>query len=411
MSILDQGMRERVQIVCQRSSLVMFGLLYVLLSCYSVRLREEISGNHTNAPVVHIVQEQADTLSPRVPLRSKRPLVYYDCTLARWEYLSRLPKKRTLFMHMVNNAPGNVTMTDNHTGTRRNRTTFLYQSQPNSSVLFLVSRGAAQSIISALTNSSVQLSEQALSMTYYSGQALLGSLVRWFSATEDVEYFFQLIEAELPLAYRSNNRHPVSYCAWREWSFDYAFWSGAVVTYHLLHLPIIHVYDHVVRVDLSDIRYLKKLPKRFFEGQDVNCVAFHTEARNITCEIDIINGFRAFFEKAGAFPEFYPHKVDSVFKSISEWPEQKILYGNFVALQTHLLLDPYVIALADFLYEEYSQGYYEHRWADQGPTYAFIAYYLNSIDPLATGRVCDYSYLRGDFFVHSSKFKGDNPFI
>ena len=78
-----------------------------------------------------------------------------------------------------------------------------------------------------------------------------------------------------------------------------------------------------------------------------------------------------------------------------------IFYGNFLAFSTHnLLLHPHIQSISRYLYEDYQDGYFVHRWGDQAPFIMYACYLLDIPDIYYDPKVCDMSYLRGDVFEH-----------
>ncbi len=339
---------------------------------------------------------------------------YFDLNDGVPRDVSTLSLKRALFVHTYSHDDKPVESVSGipPKNSRPERVEYLYHSQPSCSVLFLVDHRFLRTFLNRLTrNSTLDVPTTMYISIYYKRQAAFGPLIRWWDAEDEVEYFVQSVRAELPFYYRSANIQPVARCRGSDWSFEYAFWSGAVYTYHLLQLNLLQAYDHVVNVDLQDIRYLKQIPSPFFDLEESaeDCVAFHTDLHNVVCEAGVVHGLRKFFDDS-ASESSGPNRVESVLRFLETWPEQRVIYGNFVSIRTIVLRDPRVKALADFWYEKYPRGYFEERWTDQGATFALLAYYLNRIDPIESGKVCDYRFLRNEYFQHRHEFKSDDPF-
>jgi hypothetical protein len=78
-----------------------------------------------------------------------------------------------------------------------------------------------------------------------------------------------------------------------------------------------------------------------------------------------------------------------------------MFYGNFAAFSTHnLLLHPDVQSISRYLYDDFEDGYYAHRWGDQAPFVMYACYLLDITDIENDSRVCDLSFLRDTVFRH-----------
>ena len=326
---------------------------------------------------------------------------FYDVNSGEWRSISELPRKRIVFLHIVSHtSPAPL----RQVGAKASRHDKLYRSARNSSVLILTGNGVVEELLQSLGCDSVL--PRLADSVFHIRQAAFRPLVRWFDADDSVEYFFQPIVAGLPEYYLRANYTPVPYCYGTTWSFDYAFWSGAVTTYHVLHLAIIKHFDFLFKIDL-DVRYYKNVPHEFFDSDIDECDVVYTALKYQTdCERNTLEAMKLFFSQG------YEASERSFAEEIlakSTW-DFMYFYGNFVGLSTKMLLSPGSKRLANFLYEEYSDGYFKFRWGDQAPMVAFTSYYLKMTDAVKSEKTCDRSFLRDDFFQHSAAFKKDSPF-
>lgn len=390
-----------------RQSFCQNAFLHVLVLYFTLRILLRMPPSSANFPTR---TEKNKGNDENVTIRFKpSALAYFDLNDGVPRDTNTLLIKRTLFVHTYSAESNKRVSSFPAKDTRNERVEYLYHSQPDSSVLFLVDHRSLQTFLNRLTrNQTWDLPPKMDTSVYYIRQAALGPLIRWWDAKDRVEYFVQSVRVELPFHYRNVDTLPIARCN-GDWSLNYAFFSGAIYTYHLLQLNLLKAYDHIVNVDFQDIRYLKPIPIRFFEAED--CVAFHTELHDVKCEAGVAQGIRKFFDdSASQMLTSYEFNGDSVLRFLENWPEQRVIYGNFLFFRTTVLRDPRVKALADFFYERYPRGYFEERWGDQGATFAFLALYFDETNPAESEKLCDYTFLRNEYFQHDDEFKVDNPF-
>jgi hypothetical protein len=279
----------------------------------------------------------------------------------------------------------------------------LYHSQRNSSILLLTGKGVAKQLLVHLGARS-RFPPDIFETSFYIRQAHFRPLLRWFDHENDLEYFIQPVIDELPLKYRDKPT-PHAQCMGKNWPFEYAFWAGAIVSYHTFHLRLLHKFDFIWRVDL-DIRYTKPFPPL---NVTQKCVFVHTTLGPAgNCERNATHAFQSFLRQHG--DNISKHDDLRKISELSHWAF-KFPYGNFYGWSTKLFSDPDVVDLANFLYEEYPEGYYEYRWGDQPSAFLLLAYHMKQFDPWQSSRVCDWSHLRSQTFEHGAQFKTDNPFV
>ena len=329
---------------------------------------------------------------------------FYDVNNNDWSSIDALQPKEIVYMHMVSRFDDRNT-SDSSFSSKQSRNNNLYSSQRNSSILILTGEGVAEKILLTL-GAGAKVPRDTFERSFYVRQAHFRPLLRWFDHENDLEYFLQPVIDELPFKYR-NKTEPRAWCAGKEWPFEYAFWAGGVVSYHSFQLRLLHKFDFIWRVDL-DIRYTKPIPPMINVAQQCEFVHTHLYTAG-NCERNATHAFQSFLRVHG---DDLSQNAD--LRKISELSSQwhfKFPYGNFYGWSTIFFSDPDVVDLANFLYEEYPEGYYEYRWGDQPSAFLLLAYRMKQLDPWQSPRVCDWSHLRRDkIFIHDSKFKLDPHF-
>lgn len=181
-------------------------------------------------------------------------------------------------------------------------------------------------------------------------------------------------------------------------------YSGAVFSYHILQLPIVTRYDSVLKLD-ADIGFLKDVP--FDIGEEIErrkCLVAHTSIIiSTTCEAEstpAIHRFTVLHNKSAASIN---RKWCNGTLMGRTGRVANVFYGNFLAFSTRLILDPDVLALARFLYEKWSRGYYLHRWGDQAPfmLYLCLKAYIPNIKN--SSEICNLKSWRHTIFEHGPR--------
>ncbi|KAL4538281.1 hypothetical protein Ndes2437B_g01294 [Nannochloris sp. 'desiccata'] len=188
----------------------------------------------------------------------------------------------------------------------------------------------------------------------------------------------------------------------RTWSLSYALYSGSVFSYHIIHLPVLKKFDYFLKVD-TDIDFLKNMP--FDIGEELtkgNCLIGHSKlARSTDCEDESLTGVLQATEALHLEPP-KSGKYSWCNQKLANLKPSVMFYGNFAAFSTHnLLLHPHVQRLSSYLYEDFEDGYYAHRWGDQAPFVMYTCYLLDIPDIENDPKVCDMSFLRDSVFKHS----------
>jgi len=328
---------------------------------------------------------------------------FYDVTSRRWRRVQLLNKKSILFMHIVSEVQDSW-YTDPSTNSLNGRIQNLYGAERNSSVLILTGLGIVEELIEHIGNFPVVLPAKAKE-TFAVREAKFGCMVRWFDERNGLEYFFQPVAPELPSVYSRTKVAPVPRCVGKTWSFEYAFWSGAVTMYHLLLLDLVERFNFVFKIDL-DIRYSMPLPSLALKDAVMNCYMVHTSLRASTdCEDGTLDAMQRFIQEHSSLADA---KFREAVLNMSSW-EFPLFYGNFVGFHVNLLTDHRVLTLANFLYEKYSKGYFENRWTDQATMVMVASLFMNSSSPSTSNLTCDFSDWRTGF-EHSHHFRSDPPF-
>jgi hypothetical protein len=216
----------------------------------------------------------------------------------------------------------------------------------------------------------------------------------------NVDILLQPMNLHLPSYFLQNPTAPTCHRN-RKWSLSYALYSGAVFSYHLIHLPLLNKFDYFLKVD-TDIKFLKTMP--FDIGEYLaarNCLIGHSRiAHSTDCEDESLTGVL----QATKALKLSPPKSTGYRWCNQNFADVKpsvMFYGNFAAFSTHnLLLHPHVQSISRYLYEDFQDGYYSHRWGDQAPFVMYACYLLDIPDIENDEKVCDVSFLRDDIFRH-----------
>jgi hypothetical protein len=177
-------------------------------------------------------------------------------------------------------------------------------------------------------------------------------------------------------------------------------YSGAVFSYHLMELPFLSKYDFYMKVD-TDIEFSSDIPFDIMEDMSVrNCMVGNSR---ILPSSDCEDGnLKALLQGTKDL------ELDAPKSAGYDWCNQNgdgnkgslILYGNFLIFSTKVLLHPDVVKMRRYMYEEYTDGYFTHRWGDQAPFVMYICQALDIPDLEEDPQICDYSGLRDSVFTH-----------
>ena len=220
-----------------------------------------------------------------------------------------------------------------------------------------------------------------------------------FRSAKGVEIFLQPLVITFPRYYMNTPTTP--HCVGRDFSLSYAMYSGAVFSYHLIQLPLLRKYDIFLKVD-TDIEMKKKFP--IDVGEDMienNCHIGHTAihaARD--CERTSLQALKKATTVLGLNT---PKSMNYQWCNKDNAGNQNslIFYGNFLAFSTKLLLRTDVLKVSEYLYNEWSGGYFAARWGDQAPFAMYACHALDIPDLHNDPQVCDYRKYRDEVFVHN----------
>lgn len=203
-------------------------------------------------------------------------------------------------------------------------------------------------------------------------------------------YFLNLRPAP-PINARCGKQRPA-------WPLSYAMYSGAVFSYHLLQLPLLRLYDYVLKVD-ADIGFKQDMPYDIgTQMERRGCIIAHTSIYKSTlCEADSTVALSQYLSKSN-------RTLSRVNKRWCSYLNNRVryyFYGNFIGLKTSFIHAHDVVKLAEYLYEEWDRGYFLHRWGDQAPFTMYLCLMANSNAKIHNSSLlCDFSLLRHKVFEH-----------
>ena len=316
--------------------------------------------------------------------------------LPQWSELrarSCLSRLRLLTVHLISSRD----IASEFAGRLGNFDEFFYRRQPQHAVLVAT---AGDDRITAAT---MGLAPDAANVG--SPPSACGALHRYRQGP--TKFILQHVRAELPGALRVVNRTliPESECASQRWKLDYALYSGAFFTYHLLRMPLIASADFYLKLD-TDVLFVQAMPDvwSMIARRDqvaIGYTQFHSKrflkARGWDdCQAGIMAAVQRFASAFHAEP-------------LSSWcrdPKPQFWAGYVMLFNTSFMTNPRVLALSEYLYERAWEGYFRSRWTDQAPYMAFACYALEVPEPGSqndsTPHIQDLSSLRSHF-VHGKK--------
>lgn len=218
-----------------------------------------------------------------------------------------------------------------------------------------------------------------------------------YTTPKGLEVFMQSIIVHLPSYFLSKPVVPT--CVDRKFSLQYALYSGSVWVYQLLHLPLLSRYDFLIKID-TDIDVLKPMPDVGAIMQERGCKAMHSAFQSsTTCEDGSVPAMKSFLKSN---KDVHAASFQYPWCSTGTRPP-RIFHGNFVGFSTRMLQAPAVQRLSTFLYEEWADGYFPHRWGDQASYMLYTCMALDVPDIYAPNpEICDLSDLRhGKYFKHT----------
>ena len=225
---------------------------------------------------------------------------------------------------------------------------------------------------------------------------LHGPLHRYLSRV-GTEIFFQGVIVHLPGYFLDNPIVP--FCYDNQWPLKYAMYSGSVYSYQMIHMPLLQKYDYYLKMD-TDIEFLQDHDVDIgLTMQSAGCLIGHTAIHATTdCSTSNTNALLSF----AARENLQPLSINTNWCNphIRTDKTSYIFYGNFVAYSTKLLLSPTILRLSAYLYEEWEDGYFPHRWTDQASFILYVCMGMNVTYLDNDPAICNWTSWRDSVFQH-----------
>lgn len=214
----------------------------------------------------------------------------------------------------------------------------------------------------------------------------------------NTEVIMQAIIVHLPRYYLHAAKVRQLTCGNKSFSTAYALYSGAVYSYHIPRLPLLKLYDFLVKLD-SDVWFSQAAPDIGHEMQRKQCLVGHTSVKKAAkgCEAESFSALQNFSIARGV----------QIKSANAPWCNKDgasigaYFYANVIAFSTSFIQDPLVLELGAFLYEEWQHGYFDYRWTDQAPFMLYLCIFAE-INALTTSPlICDFSCWRNVIFSHA----------
>jgi len=219
-----------------------------------------------------------------------------------------------------------------------------------------------------------------------------GPLLQYRTPGEGTNVFFQPMNLTLPKYYEESDPKPVPTCAKRPFSWQYALYSGAVFAYQMIHLPFLAKFDYFMKID-GDLMFADPFP--FDVGADMEqkkCVVGHAAIHGSgDCEARNLEALLAADQALG-----WPKPKSLAYNWCNEEGKGEkgnlMFFGNFEIYKTKgFLLSPEIQSISRYMYEEWREGYYTHRWGDQGPFVMYVCQMLNVENLEKDPQICSYA--------------------
>ena len=278
----------------------------------------------------------------------------------------------------------------------------LLQKTHNSSVLLTCPSTDAESIKRGV----LDRLQWSLIEQYDHEHAFANGPLLHYKTLSGVDILLQPMNLHLPRPYLQNPTAPTctrnSKNEPKTWSLSYALYSGAVFSYHIIQLPVLSKFDYFLKVD-TDINFIKDMPFDIGEEMDKEgCLIGHSQILTSSdCEDGALDAVLEATEVLQLEP---PKSIGYGWcnEQLANFKPSLIFYGNFLAFSTHnLLLHPHIQSISRYMYEDYKDGYFGHRWGDQAPFVLYACDLLDIPDIHNDSRVCDMEFLRDDVFIHA----------
>jgi len=231
-----------------------------------------------------------------------------------------------------------------------------------------------------------------------------GPLLQYRTSDEGIDVFFQPMHLPFPKHYNPsmNGSKPLAACAKRRFTWEYALYSGAVFAYQMIHLPILAKYDYFMKLD-GDLVFRNYFPVDVgADMEEKGCIVGHAAIhRSGDCEARNLEALLA-ADQALGWPK--PKSLAYNWCNVDGKGEKGdvVFFGNFQVYQTKgFLLSPQIQSISTYMYEEWVDGYFTHRWGDQGPFVMYVCQMLDLPDLEKDPRICSYAEHReSGLFVH-----------
>ena len=220
-----------------------------------------------------------------------------------------------------------------------------------------------------------------------------GSLLQYRTPGEGIDVFFQPMNLSFPKYYEESDPKPIPTCAGgRPFSWQYALYSGAVFAYQMIHLPFLAGFDYFMKID-GDLTFGGPFPVDI--GADMRqrgCVVGHAAIHGSgDCEARNLEALLA-ADQALGWPK--PKSLHHNWCNEEGRGEKGNLmfFGNFEVYKTKgFLLSPEIQSISRYMYEEWENGYYTHRWGDQGPFVMYVCQMLDAPSLETDPKICSYA--------------------
>jgi hypothetical protein len=179
----------------------------------------------------------------------------------------------------------------------------------------------------------------------------------------------------------------------RTFTFPYVFYN-TVFTYHIMRHPLLANYDYYMKID-TDIIFKHPSPHSLF-GDMANrkCVWSHA---------NIVQAWPNCQWRANAAMAEFSKQRNVIARSL-QYPwcsdESLYFYGNFVIGYLGLLRSKENLDFMSFLFHQWTEGYFKHRWTDQAVWPKLICLFIDAPNVWKDPQICDYSDWRHKIFSH-----------
>lgn len=179
----------------------------------------------------------------------------------------------------------------------------------------------------------------------------------------------------------------------KTFSFPYVFYN-TVFTHHIIRHPLLDGYEYYMKID-TDIIFKQASPFSLFgDMAKRRCVFSHANIVQAwpNCQWRSNAALAAYSQQQGLLA----HSRDHAWCN----DESLYFYGNFVIGYLGMLRSAESLHFLRFLFDEWREGYFKHRWTDQAVWPKLLCMFNDITDVWNDPRVCDYSHWRHKIFKH-----------